>query len=256
MLAAASGLAGVLVVIGANRLLSRRILRPWALAAAMAVLGHAAQAEPPRLVVVELFTSQGCSSCPPADALLTEYARRRADLLPLAFHVDYWDRLGWIDRFSSSAYTARERRHAEQLGEDTIYTPEVVVDGQQAVVGSDRQAVEAAIDRASRRRQTAASVDVRRTAVGEVAISVGPGSGAASVLLVGFDPSQTTPIGRGENGGRTLLESNVVRSLRVEAEWTGRPLEIRRPPPDGARVAVLLETADGRIVGAAAEPVH
>src|SRR6516165_3499017 len=102
-----------------------------------------------RPVVVELFTSEGCSSCPPADALLAELATR-SDLLALSFHVDYWDRLGWKDPFSSAMATRRQDRYARLLGLDAVYTPQVVVDGHWQTVGSDREAVAQAVAQARR----------------------------------------------------------------------------------------------------------
>lgn len=230
-------------------------LQPIVLVLGLALLGPASRAqEPARPVVLELFTSQGCSSCPPADALLTEYARTRPDLLPLAFHVEYWNNLGWRDPFSSAEATARQRLHASRIGEPTIYTPELVIDGRQAAIGSDRDAVEGAIRSAKARQSTLAAVRVSRSGSGEVTIAVGPGSGVAAVLLLGYDPAHTTPVGRGENGGRTLLESNIVRSIDTVAQWTGAPLELHRPAPPGEQVAVLLEAADGRVVGASYIP--
>src|SRR5260221_3177098 len=126
-------------------------LRPLLVAATLFATGSAVAAERPptalaadRPVVVELFTSQGCSSCPPADALLGELTRH-ADVLPLAFHVDYWNRLGWKDPYSSAESTARQRTHSRQLGLRTTYTPQMVVDGGIDVVGSERADVLKAI---------------------------------------------------------------------------------------------------------------
>jgi hypothetical protein len=211
------------------------------------VAGHA-EATP---VVVELFTSQGCSSCPPADAFLTELARTRPDVLSLAFHVTYWDYLGWHDPFALPAGTARQKAYAAGFGDDQIYTPEMVVAGQRGLVGSDRPAVLDAIARAAADRGADISLSLGRDGQG-IVITVGAGAGPARVLLVGFDPQHRTPIGRGENGGRTLLESNIVRSLTVAADWTGAPLRIRQVVPAGLRFAVLLQAEDGRILGAAA----
>jgi hypothetical protein len=244
--------AAVALVVGLNRLLSGRALRPLALIAVALIASQAAQAEGQRPLVLELYTSQGCSSCPPADALLSEYAHDRPDLLPLAFHVSYWNQLGWADPFSSPAFTARERQHAAQLHEDTVYTPELVVEGARAVVGSDRAAVAQAISEAKARETTLAAVSVRRAGPGNISIGIGPGAGSADVLLIGFDSAHTTAIGRGENGGRTLREANIVRSLQTVAHWNGAPIALRRPAPAGERVAVVLEAPGGRVVGAAA----
>jgi hypothetical protein len=202
-----------------------------------------------RPIVVELFTSQGCSSCPPANAFLNEMSKGRADVLPLAFHVTYWDRLGWKDPFSFEAATTRQARYGHRFG-DGSYTPEIVVDGSVGLVGSYRDEVNAAIERAKRDRHTAIDVNLGR--VGEnVAIRIGSGTGSGKVLLIGFDHEHITKIGRGENGGRTLPESNVVRSIRQVGEWSGKPLQIDERLPEGQDVAVIIESSDGRIIGAA-----
>ena len=202
-----------------------------------------------RPVVIELFTSQGCSSCPPANAFLNEMSKRRADVLPLAFHVTYWDRLGWKDPFSLEAATVRQDRYGHRFG-DGSYTPEMVVNGSVGLVGSHRDEVNAAIEQAKRDQNASADVSVDK--VGEnVAIRIGSGNGNGKVLLIGFDREHTTKIGRGENGGRTLAESNVVRSIRPVGEWSGKPLQIDERFPEGQDVAVVIESSDGRIVGAA-----
>ena len=206
-----------------------------------------------RPVVVELFTSQGCSSCPPANAFLNEMSRGRSDVLPLAFHVTYWDRLGWKDPFSLEAATTRQDHYGHRFG-DGSYTPEMVVNGMVGLVGSHRGEVNAAIEHAKRGQHSTTDVNVDRA--GEnVVIRIGSGVGRGSVLLIGFDHEHTTKIGRGENGGRTLAESNVVRSIRPVGEWSGKPLEISERFPDGQDVAVLIESPDGGIVGAARLPV-
>ena len=202
-----------------------------------------------RPVVVELFTSQGCSPCPPANAFLNEISRGRSDVLPLAFHVTYWDRLGWKDPFSLEAATVRQEHYGHRFG-DGSYTPEMVVDGIVGLVGSHRDEVNAAIESAKRGQHTAADVSVDKA--GEnVSIRIGSGVGRGKVVFIGFDHEHTTKIGRGENGGRTLAESNVVRSIRAVGEWSGKPLEISERFPEGQDVAVLIESADGGIIGAA-----
>ncbi|MGC2084697.1 MAG: DUF1223 domain-containing protein [Bradyrhizobium sp.] len=201
-----------------------------------------------RPVVVELFTSQGCSSCPPANAYLNDLARERHDVLPLAFHVTYWDRLGWKDPFSLQAATDRQARYGGRFG-DGSYTPEIVVDGLNSHVGSYRDEIGSAIDRAKAAATTAA-VKVSRDG-NQLLVEVGPGQGRGRVLLVGFDHYHKTAIRRGENGGRTFEELNVVRSVRPLADWQGKTLRLTEQTPEGEDAAVLIEASDGRIVGAA-----
>ena len=223
---------------------SRLVLSFGLLAALSPVSGFAAE----RPVVVELFTSQGCSSCPPANAYLNELSKERRDVLALAFHVTYWDRLGWKDPFSLIAATDRQAVYGRRFG-DGSYTPEIVVDGATSAVGSDREEVGSAIENARRNSQTAASVNVRKNGE-QVAIDVGAGSGQGRVLLIGFDHEHTTAIGRGENSGRTLTEANVVRSVRPVGQWSGAALRINERFPEGQDAAVVIEAPDGRIIGA------
>ncbi|WP_315763439.1 DUF1223 domain-containing protein [Bradyrhizobium sp. SZCCHNS2005] len=218
----------------------------FALAFGLAPLAAAAAERP---VVVELFTSQGCSSCPPANAYLNDLARDRRDVLPLAFHVTYWDRLGWKDPFSLAAATDRQARYGGRFG-DGSYTPEIVVDGVSSHVGSYRSEIGAAIDRAKGANQPAADVRLSRNA-GKLQIEIGNGEGRGRVLLVGFDHYHKTDIRRGENGGRTFEELNVVRSVRPLGDWQGTPLRLTEQSPEGEDAAVIVEAPDGRIVGAA-----
>jgi len=201
-----------------------------------------------RRVVVELFTSQSCSSCPPADALLANLAATRQDILPLDFHVDYWDYLSWKDRFSLPEATARQRAYAAHLGAG-VFTPQMVIDGQAQAVGSDRAAIIAAITQAA-----PAAEDTPRLTLanqdGQVAVHVGAGSGSAQLLLIGYDSMHVTQVGSGENGGRTLMEVNVVRSIRALAPWNGAAAAVTLPHPRGDHVAVLLQAADGRFLAA------
>ena len=216
--------------------------------ALIAGLSPAAGFAAERPVVVELFTSQGCSSCPPANAYLNELSKQRRDVLALAFHVTYWDRLGWRDPFSLEAATRRQDVYGRRFG-DGSYTPEIVVDGAASMVGSARGQVGAAIENARRNSRTAASVSVTKNGE-QVSIEVGAGTGSGNILLIGFDHEHTTAIGRGENSGRTLIEANVVRSMRTVGQWSGTPMHISERFPEGQDVAVVLEGPDGRIVGA------
>lgn len=214
---------------------------------ALAALSAAPAVAAERPVVVELFTSQGCSSCPPADALLATLADR-PEVLALAFHVDYWNRLGWVDPFSSAWATARQSAYAAQMGSNQVYTPQAVVDGGRDVVGSDREALDSAITEA----RSDPSVPLTLTASGAaLQVAVDPAAPADAVLwLVGFDDRHETPVRRGENAGRTLVDRNVVRSLTRLDGWSpGGTIAAARP--EGDRTAVLLQAADGRILGAA-----
>ncbi|CAB3768236.1 DUF1223 domain-containing protein [Paraburkholderia humisilvae] len=224
----------------------RRLL---AYAALLAALPAAAATSTSRPVVVELFTSEGCSSCPPADAYLSELSEQRDDVLPLAFHVTYWNNLGWQDPYSLDLATQRQADYARRFG-DGSYTPEMVVDGAVGFVGSDRSSGEVAIREAKDAGATAAMVTGVRTG-NAITVSVGSGAGSARVVLVGYDVQHVTAVGRGENGGRTLKESNIVRSFEPIGQWSGKAAEFNSPVPAGEKAAVLLEAPNGRIVGAA-----
>src|SRR5260221_6243749 len=206
-----------------------------------------------RPVVVELYTSQGCSSCPPANAYLNELSRDRRDVLALAFHVPYWARLGWKDPYSLQAATDRQDQYGHRFG-DGSYTPEIVVDGATGLVGSHRHDVGSAIEKAKRESRTAASVSVTKSDGGQVSIQVGSGSGTGKILLIGFDHDHTTAIGRGANGGRPTEAVHTEQSVRVAGEWSGAPLQINERFPEGQDVAVVLEAPDGQIIGASRLP--
>jgi hypothetical protein len=207
-----------------------------------------AAAQPP--IVVELFTSEGCSSCPPADALLGELAAR-PEVLALSFHVDYWDRLGWKDPFSTAAATARQQHYAQLLGTAAVYTPQIVVDGRWQAVGSDRGEVERAIAAASR---IPAAVPVTLALDhGRARIAIGPagGSAAGSVVLIGFDRRHIDAVRGGENDGLTLAHVDVVRGI-AEIGGLDQGGTIEMPVNWHAdRLAVLVEAKDGQILGAA-----
>jgi hypothetical protein len=208
--------------------------------------GVALAAERP--VVVELFTSQGCSSCPPANAFLNELSKQRGDVLALAFHVTYWDYLGWKDPFSLTLATDRQAQYGRRFG-DGSYTPEIVVDGGSGMVGSERGEVNRAIAKARADNRTAAEVTLVAKD-GKASIDIGAGKGVARVMLVGFDREHVTAVGRGENRGVTMAEANIVRSFRSVGQWNGAPVHLEEQLPEGEQVAVILEGSDGRIVGA------
>jgi hypothetical protein len=174
---------------------------------------------PRRAVVVELFTSEGCSSCPPADELL---GRLRLDLsanniqvIPLGFHVDYWDGLGWKDRFSSADFTQRQEQYARALKVDGPYTPEMVVDGAQEFVGNDAGKAQRTISQEASLPEIA-TVKISSTNVDQltVRVSAPASTGDALVTLAITEDNLTTQVGSGENGGRTLHHAAVVRELR------------------------------------------
>lgn len=200
-----------------------------------------------RPVVVELFTSQGCSSCPPADALLGKLAQR-PDVIALGFHIDYWDRLGWKDPLSSEDATARQRTYARRFNGGQVYTPQMVVDGTREMVGSDQGAVASGI----RAAQPEAAAPVHFSNDGR-RVSIGPGRGSGTILLVRFVRHRTTRIGAGENASRTAEDSNAVKTIARLGDWSGsgRDLAID-PPAKGEGIAVLVQAADGQILAAGA----
>ena len=198
-----------------------------------------------RPIVVELFTSQGCSSCPPADALLRELARRD-DVLALGFHISYWDRLGWKDPLSSEASTERQRAYAKRLNGGQVYTPQMVVEGSGDLVGSNRAAVLAAL----REAHPVATASVT-FAPDRRLVRIGAGAGQGLVLLVRFVRHQTTEVAAGENAGRILQDANGVRSLTTLGEWTGPARDFPiQPPAAGEGLALLVQAADGKILAA------
>jgi len=176
-------------------------------------------------VVVELFTSQGCSSCPPADALLAELTGR-PDVVALSFHVDYWDYIGWKDPYASPQYTARQQRYTQALNLRYVYTPQIVVDGRADVVGSHRAEVLAAIETAAQRDRPIDITFVTNNG-GKVIIPQGhaPDEGA-TVWLAVYDREHVTEVKRGENAGLIVRNANVVRSFERLGTWTGARLEI------------------------------
>ena len=231
-----------------QRIMIRPILAGVALFGLMA--GTAFAGSQP--VVVELFTSQGCSDCPPADALLRHVQATDPDVLALDLHVTYWDNAAWKDPFSLQGATDLQNHYASLRGSTEVYTPEAVVDGTAQFVGSDKVKMAAAIVQAKAAIARDGEIPVSVTASGgQVSVHVGPGTGAATVWLFGFDPERTTTVRGGENGGATLTEVNVVRSITRIGSWNGQPLQQGISVPAGTKFAALVQRSDGTILGAA-----
>ena len=217
----------------------------------MPLVGGTASAWAGQLTVVELFTSQGCSSCPPANANLATISRR-SGVLALSFGVTYWDRLGWKDIFARPDYTQRQVVYEKPLGQSGPFTPQMVVNGRTSLVGNDLAEVEAVITAAAAARPDAGpslALSAGRAAIGSHA---SPAAGL-DVWLVRYDPSQVqVPVHAGENSGRTLPHKNVVHDLIRLGHWKGEALSLPIPaPPPGMRTAILLQAPQGGAIAAA-----
>jgi hypothetical protein len=220
-------------------------------------------------VLVELFTSEGCSSCPAADALLSRILASQpvadADIIALEFHVDYWDRLGWKDPFSSAAFTKRQRDYSRVFGADRVYTPQMVIDGATELVGSDEAAALAAIRKAVAQPHLDLRVAGSRHGTQSVRMSVDAPAAVAGgepidVVVALVEDGLTSSVGRGENKGRTLTHSAVVRRHQVigalerepfvgEGEWRLNPAW---KPAHLRLVAFLQGRRTQRVYGSAA----
>lgn len=207
-------------------------------------------------IVVELFTSQGCSSCPPADALLGELAERE-DVIALSCHVDYWNYIGWEDPFSSPQMTERQRAYARHRGERTVFTPQMLIDGQHSVVGSRRGEVQRRIEDSMMDPQP--RVPVRIDDNGAVAIGAMDENGerSATVWYVAFDRKHETDISRGENAGRRIAYHGVVREWTRLAAWSGDALDLKIDLADarergrGGVAVIVQQDGVGPVLGAA-----
>ena len=221
---------------------------------------HVAATNVPTPVLVELFTSEGCSSCPPADRLLGQLQQQHtidnAELILLGEHVDYWNNLGWKDRFSSSDFTERQRQYAESLGLTSAYTPQVVVDGHIDVLGNDQHSLERAIQRAASAPKTA-QVALQWASPDVLNISVNNAKNGRILLAVTED-DLTTQVKGGENGGHTLRHSAVVRELRVLGKVTNgsysNAVKMNWQPDwnrANSRAIVFVQLTSGQVLGAA-----
>ena len=233
-------------------------MKPFVAALAFAWIAFAAPASAQSTpVVVELYTSQGCSACPPADKMLHELAKRD-DVIPLALHVDYWDYIGWKDEFASPAHTERQKAYAAAMGSRSVYTPQMIVNGSDSIVGAKAmQLSEAILEHAMQPR----AVELTLQRAGDVlTIRAAMIEGAASedmiVQVVRYTPSRSVQITRGENAGHTMHYANVVSALDIVAEWDGSDgLDMTTPVSGNDPVAVLVQkVGHGKIVAAARLP--
>lgn len=204
-------------------------------------------------VVIELFTSQGCSSCPPADALLRELADRD-DVIALALHVDYWDYIGWKDSFAQPAFTQRQKQYARAAGHRTIFTPQMIVGGADHVVGSKPMKLAELIQTHS---DVPEAVEITLERQGQEVVIWAEAVAAVPremlVQLVRYRPSAEVDITRGENAGHTFTYANIVTEWHALARWDGRePLRMTVAAPGDAPVVALVQTAGhGAILGSA-----
>ena len=217
-------------------------------AASIVVGGHAANAAPAPTTVVELFQSQGCSSCPPANANVNALIARRPDVLALSFAVTYWDQLGWKDGFAKPAFTQRQWDYAKALNHSQVWTPQVVINGRSDIVGANAAALDAALQ--------PLPANAPALVLGDGVISVGRGSaprGGAQVWLVRYDPGTIEiAVKAGENNGRKLPHRNIVRSLTLLGAWSGVPVQFTIPAAaPGLATAILLQSTQGPILAAA-----
>lgn len=207
----------------------------------LAVAGLGTQAYAAPRAVLELFTSQGCSSCPPADELFAEM-KDDPDLITLSLPVDYWDRLGWKDTYAKHAFTERQHAYAGVRGDGRVYTPQAVVNGVAHAVGSRRGAIGAAV--AKTQAGLNVPVDIKRDG-SSLVVSVGESAdrslGRGQVILMPYLDARDVEIGRGENARRTVTYTNIVRDIAVLTSWSGTPIARTIPLGD-------LESYDGVVV--------
>jgi hypothetical protein len=238
----------------------RSLLIGGAAAASVAVAGARGQLAHARRPVegpwlVELFTSQGCSSCPPADAYLGSLARRQ-DIVALSFHVDYWDYIGWKDPFATRATTDRQRAYVRTLQQRYVYTPQMVVEGIGHDTGRERAGIEKLLAEAQRRSPRRATPELSRDATGALTVRLAAfalDGSPADVTLAIYDRRHSTPVASGENQGRMIENFNTVRRLQLLSQWNGASAtwtidDARLQPGLGA--AVIVQRANhGPVIG-------
>jgi hypothetical protein len=222
------------------------------LAAITTTAANAQSASDP-VVVVELYTSQGCSSCPPADDYLAELTKN-PDLLPLALHVDYWDYIGWADTFAQAKFTDRQHSYARAVGDRMVYTPQMIVAGAERVEGNNPAKVNKII---AAHLGASGSVDLSVERNGNRIRIMAPADktlgSAVSVQVVRYHPSETVNIKRGENAGRSVVYRNIVTDWQQVGEWSGaQALDMEAKVTGSGPLVVILQKAGPSEILAAA----
>jgi hypothetical protein len=241
--------------------LNRRAALGFGAAALCSLAASARATGPSNPVVVELFTSQGCSSCPAADAFMGELVGKE-HVIGLSLNIDYWDYIGWRDTLASPANTKRQRDYARKRGDNRVYTPQMVINGYRHAVGSDRKTVLGMIEEESRRTERSVVPMAIRTLGSELAINVGAASNdilrkESAIVLMTLLPVVTVTIEKGENAGRQVSYYNVVRHIMPIGMWQGDPGFLKLPKdtlfsdPKECCVALLQIVSSGHVIGAA-----
>lgn len=231
----------------------RAFARRLAIVAAALLYTQAAMAGPER-AVVELFTSQGCSSCPPADAVAGRLSANPA-VLVLSFHVNYWDGLGWRDPFASQVSTDRQYAYARSLGERSVFTPQLIVNGTQSLVGSRESAIRRAVEMENR-SPLPVHVDLAKRPDGGFAATLNGSAGGAEVWEVRYVQHAVTRVRGGENGGRTLETYNNVTGIRRLGTFASATLGLPRlSAPDDGLAVIVQASGTGKVLGATAYSV-
>lgn len=201
-------------------------------------------------VVVELYTSQGCSSCPPADALMHKLAAR-SDVIALSLHVDYWDYIGWKDAFANPSHAERQRAYARKANRRSVYTPQMIIGGVDSVVGTHPMDVTDLIARHNAKTGPVA-VTAARVAGGIEIAAKASRPASYEIVVARFEPRRTIKIKRGENAGKTLTYANVVSDLQVIGKWDGTKAMSLKASVGSGPVAVLIQRAGYGPIDAAA----
>ncbi len=218
--------------------------------------------------VIELYTSQGCSSCPAADQLLndiiTSETNQSVDIYALSFHVDYWNRLGWNDPYSNPLYSERQNSYTEHWGQNSIYTPQMIVNGELQFTGSDKNALKKALDSAGKLKpeKIFKTIRARQTLSGEIEVNfqLNAVAEASEIRFAVISKKTTTIVKRGENSGRKLVNSNVVRQF-ISAPFSGSG-SIKFDAVTGetksnlAVIAFIQQSGDYKIIGASMADVE